>query len=488
MRTGARTDWKGALTPRGWGFVAAAVLALIAAQVMGRRDLLQLTVFLSLVPVAALASNLLFRPSMEVRRVPRPDVVEAGTTTEVSLRLRHSGLLAGRMSMAEHLPATLGTGPAFLYPGRSVARDGFSSYRYQLGCPRRGVYLIGPVEARYTDPFGLAERHSRIGDATRLVVTPASVPLAATVLSGTRGADGVVATRVQSTPSDDDVMTREYRHGDPMRRVHWAATARHGELMVRQEESATSPEATLVLDVRRLAFPAGHSSGVGPESPAFEWAVTAVMSVAAHLAERDYSLRLLDTTGGLALARSASAPDPEAPSYSGPDGLASIAEGLAAIAPRSTGPGQPGHRPPDAAADEPGASAAPAVSSVSAASAVSAGFSELLIDRLEAHRSRGPIVVVLGATSPEAAAMLAPAAAFADRALALLVTPRAGGGEAAAEVLRDAGWRVAEATPRLAVDAAWLALSLDEPAAPRGTPAPRGTAAPHSTLPSRTAP
>ena len=454
MRTGARTDWKGALTPRGWGFVAAAVLALIAAQVMGRRDLLQLTVFLSLVPVAALASNLLFRPSMEVRRVPRPDVVEAGTTTEVSLRLRHSGLLAGRMSMAEHLPATLGTGPAFLYPGRSVARDGFSSYRYQLGCPRRGVYLIGPVEARYTDPFGLAERHSRIGDATRLVVTPASVPLAATVLSGTRGADGVVATRVQSTPSDDDVMTREYRHGDPMRRVHWAATARHGELMVRQEESATSPEATLVLDVRRQAFPGvAHASGEGPESPAFEWAVTAAMSVAAHLAERDYSLRLLDTAGGLALAHSESAPEPDAPSYAGPDGLASIAEGLAAITPRSPGPGQQA-RPADQAGDQTGAAAA------------SVCFSELLLDRLDAHRSRGPIVVVLGATDAPAASMLAPAAAFADRALALLVTSRAGASQAAAEVLRDAGWRVAEATPRMAVDAAWLALTVEEPAAP----------------------
>ena len=444
MRRGARTDWQGSLTPRGWGFVAAAVLALVAAQVMGRRDLLQLTVFLSLVPVAALASNLLFRPSMEVRRVPRPDVVEAGTTTEVSLRLRHSGLLAGRMSMAEHLPASLGTGPAFLYPGRSVARDGFSSYRYQLGCPRRGLYLIGPVEARYTDPFGLAERHSRIGDATRLIVTPASVPLTAAVLSGTRGADGVVATRIQSTPSDDDVMTREYRHGDPMRRVHWAATARHGELMVRQEESATSPEATIVLDLRGQAYPsAGHASGQGPESPAFEWAVTAAMSVAAHLAENDYSLRLLDTTGGLALAHSASAPDPEASSYAGADGLSSIAEGRAAIAPRAGGgTGQPSHRPADAAGEDP------------------AAFSELLVDRLEAHRSRGPIVVVLGATSPEAAALLAPAVAFAERALALLVTPRAGEAQAAAEVLRDAGWRVAEATPRTAVDAAWLGLTV----------------------------
>ena len=171
------------------------------------------------------------------------------------------------------------------------------------------------------------------------------------------------------------------------------------------------------------------------------------MSVASHLAENDYSLRLLDTAGGLALAHSASAPDPEAPSYSGPDGLASIGEGLAAIHPGTqTGPGQ-AHRQGEAGAED------------------LSGFSEVLVDRLESHRSRGPIVVVLGATSPEAAALLAPAVAFADRALALIVTPRPGGGQAAADVLRDAGWRVAEATPRTAVDAAWLGLTVDGPGA-----------------------
>ena len=65
-------------------------------------------------------------------------------------------------------------------------------------------------------------------------------------------------------------MTREYRHGDPMRRVHWAATARHGSLMVRQEESVTTPEATIILDQRLSAYPHGvfghgaHSSGGHP--------------------------------------------------------------------------------------------------------------------------------------------------------------------------------------------------------------------------------
>ncbi|MFP3631852.1 DUF58 domain-containing protein, partial [Burkholderia sp. SIMBA_045] len=89
------------------------------------------------------------------------------------------------------------------------------------------------------------------------------------------------------------------------RRVHWAATARHGQLMVRQEESVTTPEATVILDHRFTAFAAGLGTGFSGHDedsdlitgPGFEWMVTAAMSIAAHLAERNYSLRLLDAFG-----------------------------------------------------------------------------------------------------------------------------------------------------------------------------------------------
>ncbi|AMM32136.1 hypothetical protein SA2016_1458 [Sinomonas atrocyanea] len=440
-----RTDWRGALTPRGWGFVAAAAVALMAAQVMGRRDLLHLAVFLALVPAGALVASLLVRPSVTVLRRPRPEVVEAGQSTEVALSLRHSGLLSGRMAMTEQLPASLGTGPTFVYPGASIGRDGASNYRYELGCPRRGLYWIGPVEARHSDPFGLAERRSRIGASTRLTVTPAPVALPAAALAGLRGAEGIIAARIQSVPSEDDVMTREYRHGDPMRRVHWAATARHGELMVRQEESAVSPEATIVMDLRGSAFPdAGQEDSEDRESPAFEWAVTAVVSVAAHLSELGYSLRLLEPGGGLALARSSSAPEPDTAEYTGRDGLALIAEGLAAIGPAEQAAGP-------------------------------AGFSDRLLDRLEGHRHRGPIVAVLGRTTTEQARELASASGFAERALAVVVVPRAGSSRGAVDALRDAGWRAAEATPRASLPRVWAALTAEDAPLDRGERRP-GTA------------
>ncbi|GIU55260.1 hypothetical protein NicSoilC12_10090 [Arthrobacter sp. NicSoilC12] len=179
------------------------------------------------------------------------------------LAVARTGAGTGHAVMEEHLPARFGESPVFRFPARAAA-GGTSRYEYHLRSARRGQFLIGPVTAEFSDPFGLSFHRHAIDDGDLLTVTPAAIELPETGLAGARGHDGVTPTRARANPSDDDVMTREYRHGDPLRRVHWAATARHGSLMVRQEESVTTPEATIILDQRLSAYPHGV---FGPQCP-----------------------------------------------------------------------------------------------------------------------------------------------------------------------------------------------------------------------------
>ena len=127
----------------------------------------------------------------------------------------------GGRSWRSSCPPRFGESPAFRFPARS-ATGGTSRYEYHLRSSKRGQFLIGPVTAEFTDPFGLSLHRQAIDDGDTLTVTPAAVELPVTGLAGARGNDGITATRIRANPSDDDVMTREYRHGDPMRRVHWA--------------------------------------------------------------------------------------------------------------------------------------------------------------------------------------------------------------------------------------------------------------------------
>ena len=472
-------------TTRGWGLLAAGAGFLLAAQVMGRRDLLSLAVLLLVLPLLSLAGTRVLKPNFSVYREFSPASVETGATTTVRLAVARTGNGSGHALMDERLPARFGESPVFRFPSRSAV-DGTSRYEYHLRSGKRGQYLIGPVTAEFSDPFGLSLHRHAIDGGDVLTVTPAAVELPATGLAGARGHDGVTATRIRANPSDDDVMTREYRHGDPMRRVHWAATARHGELMVRQEESVTTPEATIILDQRLPAFTRGAFSA-GPTSPGrrpfgterrvagqrgagvsdghelltsdtFEWAVTAAMSIGAHLAERNYTLRFLDTAGEPAFRQSPSAPEPGTEEYSGAPGLQSVAESLAAI--QLTGTHHNRRDPKEAATPRTSGRRHP-----SGAEAGPQPFDDRLMDKLAAHRMRGPVLAILGTLSRAEARALSPAAGFAANAFALVVTEQAGDHGEVLAALRLGGWRAVAVSPSTPLPAAWAAFD-DGGAAP----------------------
>jgi uncharacterized protein (DUF58 family) len=445
---------------RGWGLLGAGAASLLAAQVMGRRDLLALAILLIVLPLLSLAGTRLLKPRFRVYREFTPSTVETSARTTVRLAIARTGAGSGQAVMEEHLPARFGESPAFRFPARSAVR-GTSRYEYHLRSGTRGQFLIGPVTAEFSDPFGLSRYRHAIDGGDILTVTPAAVELPGTGLAGAQGHDGITAARIRANPSDDDVMTREYRHGDPMRRVHWPATARHGALMVRQEESVTTPEATIILDHRLAAFPAGaFPSGFGraadrdgPEllsCDAFEWAVTAAISISTHLSERNYALRFLDAAGRPAFLRSPSAPDPDAEEYIGASGLQSVAESLAAIALSG-----PQHARGDQ--DDAFRRGAPA-----AADAGPRPFGDRLMDKLSAHRLRGPILAILGNLSLAEARALSQGAGFGVNAFALLVSEKAQDAGEVLEVLRFGGWRAAAVSASTALPAAWAAFDHGE--------------------------
>lgn len=96
---------------------------------------------------------------------------------------------------------------------------------------------------------------------------------------------------------EDDLSTREYRRGDALRRVHWRATARHGELMVRQEEPRSHAEARVILDTRRTGYPdtLPLRSPDDSESQSFELALSLAASLALHLARGGFAVEFVET-------------------------------------------------------------------------------------------------------------------------------------------------------------------------------------------------
>jgi uncharacterized protein (DUF58 family) len=293
------------LTTRGKVFLAVgAVFAIVAYGASNSLLLLVACLLGSLTLIAALLAR--FR-SMKLGIVRRfaPSPVSATTPTTVTIDTTNlASLRSAPLYWNDTLPwRPLATDPKHLSPlaGTGSSWGRYSKLSYELTPPRRGVFRIGPLAVAYSDPFGLAVGFMTIGDKDELVVTPlvTELPQSGVWLEAPDGAARLV--QASGVGNSDDLMTREYRRGDALRRVHWRASARHGELMVRQEEQRAYPEATIVIDTREAGYRDHHgvqtiSRASNAYSAGFEWAVTMLASLGVHLHREGFVVHIAETS------------------------------------------------------------------------------------------------------------------------------------------------------------------------------------------------
>ena len=278
------------LTTRGRSFLAAAAAAAFAALILGEKDLLRVAILLAALPLLAAAYVGRTRYKLACTRMLDPHRVQVGASARVILRLQNlSRLPTGTMLLEDRLPYALGSRPRLVL--ERLAAHQASSVAYTVRADVRGRYDVGPLVIRLTDPFGLCELTRAFPSVDRLTVIPQVVTLPSVRLAGEFAGSGDSRARSVAVHGEDDAATREYRHGDDLRRVHWRSTARVGELMVRREEQPWESRATVVLDTRAAAH-----RGEGPTA-SFEWAVSAAASVAVHLRHAGYKLRLVTDAG-----------------------------------------------------------------------------------------------------------------------------------------------------------------------------------------------
>jgi uncharacterized protein (DUF58 family) len=278
------------LTTRGKSFLASAGAMAVLALVFGEKDLLRVAVLIAVLPLLAAWYVGRTRYKLACTRALQPHRTPVGASARVVLRLQNlSGLPTGTLLLEDRLPYALGSRPRLVL--ERLNRHQASSVAYTVRADVRGRYEVGPLVVRLTDPFGLCELTRSFPSVDRLTVIPQVTPLPSVRLAGEYAGTGESRARSVAVHGEDDAATREYRHGDDLRRVHWRSTARVGELMVRREEQPWESRATLILDSRALAH-----RGEGPTA-SFEWAVSAVASIAMHLRHAGYRTRLVTDAG-----------------------------------------------------------------------------------------------------------------------------------------------------------------------------------------------
>lgn len=208
------------------------------------------------------------------------EVTNRGRGTTPVLQLRDFAGPAGTRSVGVGA-----TGPTLLNVPPLRAGEAVRT-SYAVRCGRRGIAAIGPLEVVLSDPFGLVALTVQRSVGAELTVWPALQLIGAPTHSRWSDDGQRPAGAPPSFSGSDLVGLRPYRAGDDLRHVHWRASARYDDLMVRQLESPPDDLTTVILDTRASTHT--HAS--------FEQALAATTSILVACARRDARVRLLITS------------------------------------------------------------------------------------------------------------------------------------------------------------------------------------------------
>ncbi len=210
--------------------------------------------------------------------------------------------------------------------------------RYRLRCTTRGCYTLGPVLMRSGDIFGLGMNQVEVDAIDSMLVYPQVVPLTTLGLPAVNPFGEMRARQQLFEDPLRMVGVRPYAPGDSPRRMHWKATARTGQLQVRQFEATTSLRLAVFLNMNTFG-PYWWWQGHDPE--VLELAITSAASVASWGMEQGFQVGVY-ANGSIRYSHSAEDRPTEVadrvrvPPGRDPEQLVAVLEALARVLPFAT--------------------------------------------------------------------------------------------------------------------------------------------------------
>lgn len=238
------------------------------------------------------------------------------------------------VQLENHLPAGLQpearagqAGAEAIRPSASLLWYRGITWNLRLIGGHRGYYLIGPLTLTSGDFLGLYSRSRRTGNIEHLIVYPRIFPVDTRLIPSLYPMGEARTSRRLFRDPAHAIGVREYLRGDGLKSIHWKATARRGDLMVKVLDATTAFNVTVVLAVESF-----RENGTLSEAD-FELGISAAGSIAVALCERGspvglfVNTRLADTGQPAVIAPGA-----------GRNRVAEVLEALAKVTPHSSGP------------------------------------------------------------------------------------------------------------------------------------------------------
>jgi uncharacterized protein (DUF58 family) len=138
------------------------------------------------------------------------------------------------------------------YAARSVrSADGHQTLQWRTEgiCRQRGLFTLGPWQAKVSDPFGFFEATFDFPQSQSILVYPPVVHLPTIHLPRGAAMGTGRTSRHAIEVTTNAASVRNYVAGDSLSRIHWPTSARQGKLMVKTFDLEPSGDLWIILDL-----------------------------------------------------------------------------------------------------------------------------------------------------------------------------------------------------------------------------------------------
>jgi len=222
--------------------------------------------------------------SIAVSRVIKKHATQ-GQVLKLRYRLTHKHLLARYMVvLQDKIPFTEQYNNYFLIP----ILNNETTIEHKLTCDIRGEHVLGPITLESGFPLGINTSKITIANSeVTILVYPQyfnikKIPLSANLKNLHQGDYPIEKV----SGIDEFIGVRVYRHGDPIKHIHWANSAKRDELIVKEFNNVNESSISIILDLHH-----NKNFGKGVHST-LEYAVKITTSLAIYAIQNSIALNI----------------------------------------------------------------------------------------------------------------------------------------------------------------------------------------------------
>jgi uncharacterized protein (DUF58 family) len=170
--------------------------------------------------------------------------------------------------------------------------DSIQALHYGCICPQRGKYTIGPLRLIFCDFLGLFSLQRTLGLSKEAFVYPELFPIVKVprLVKGNLPWFGIETTSV-SGDEHEFYGVREYKRGDPIKRIHWLSTAKKSKLIVKEFQKYSHYQVSMVFVLNER-----EDFGQGKESIS-EYTIKILASLSRFFIEKGVTVQIVAHTG-----------------------------------------------------------------------------------------------------------------------------------------------------------------------------------------------